>query len=121
MDGASDVAIDGLLTSSNFLQIGATKEPLSDSRDQSITITSRIALGSQTKLAGGSKFGNVVEVSGCVFVDVDTSFVNWIAIDQIDYDQSIVSGRFRCTMQEPDCPNTKLEITHGRFDLNYRF
>ena len=123
VDGASDVAIDGRTAISNpfNLTIVANKEPLSDERDQILVIGSVFQVDSLSPM---KTFSNVTDknVSGdCKKVTVETESTNFIQVLFFDQETQTISGRFECTMQEPDCPDTRIEITEGRFDLVYRF
>ena len=123
VDGASDVAADALVGISNpfNLSITAIKEPISDNRDQALKIGSVFAINTESKLKTFSFFNDEDLSGNCVIIEVDTNSTNYILIDIYDNVNRIISGRFKCTMQEPDCPDTKIEITEGRFDLRYRF
>ena len=120
VDGSSDVAADAIFSSSELLEISCTKEPLTDNRYNILTIGSRIEVGLKTPMTIG-RFFDDNQSGNCVVIEINISELHYIRIDFLDQDSQIISGHFECTMQEPDCPNTKIEITHGRFDLNYRF
>ena len=121
VDGASDVAADALLSSNDLLQILVRKEPLSDVRNQSFSLISRIEINSETSVAASSTFRDRNVAGECRSISNDTTMISFISVENLDRTSYIVSGRFKCTYQEPDCPDTKIEITDGRFDLRYRF
>ena len=68
-----------------------------------------------------SRFTDTNIEGNCRKIFIDITEKNYIQIENYDQENLIISGRFECTMREPDCPDTKIEITEGRFDLIYRF
>ena len=123
VDGASDVAADALLSNDRtFIELTLRKEPISDNRNQSIVIGCRFeSAGSKAPLTSYSFFLDRGLENPCQLVEIDTSQTNHLAVDFIDNNAKIISGTFRCIFREPECPNTTIEITEGRFDLRYRF
>ena len=123
VDGASDVAADALgsLTSS-YLSIDARKEPLSDSRNQLLSIGTTYNIGQRTSMfMGGTFFNDRLNSGECRFIDLDTSQINFFEISTHNSTGHVLSGTFECVFMESDCPEKKYKISHGRFDLKYRF
>lgn len=65
-------------------------------------------------------FANVHESDNCSIIKIDSSITNFIQINYIDVHADVISGQFECTFKEPEC-NEIITISHGRFDLMYRF
>ena len=122
VDGASDVAADAItgISNPNSLSIQLVKEPLSDMRDQRMTIGTLFQTDKETPMKSFSFFYDVDKVGSCVSIKIDTSLTNFIRIEHYDDDLQIVSGQFSCTFQEIGC-NEIVHVTNGRFDLKYRF
>ena len=123
VDGASDVAADALVGISNPFNLSITvrKEPITDTRNQSFIIGSIFMENVNSRMKASSFYQDRNALGECVIIDIDTSISNFILVDVYNDSSQVISGRFQCTMREPDCPDTKIEITDGRFDLRYRF
>ena len=123
VDGSSDVAADALVGISNpfSLEITSIKEPISDNRSQILGIGSEFSVGNFSNMIEISRFTDTNIEGNCRKIFIDITEKNYIQIENYDQENLIISGRFECTMREPDCPDTKIEITEGRFDLIYRF
>ena len=123
VDGASDVAADALLDNDRTLvELTLRKEPLSDSRDQNMVIGCRFEeTGLDKGLTSYSFFLDRGKENSCRIIELDTNQTNYLIVDLLDDNTKVISGTFQCVFKEPDCPDTKIEITEGRFDLRYRF
>ena len=122
VDGASDVAADATtgITNPNNMTISLRKEPISDSRNQLMTIGTVFRLLEKTPVKSFSFFYDADKPEDCVNITVETSLENFIRVDYYNSDLQIISGQFECTFREPECDDI-LNITNGRFDLRYRF
>ena len=122
-DGVHDITIDARIgtTNPNNMTIQLMKEPISDDRSQRMTIGTVYRLGEKIRMKTGSNFVDFSLPGNCRKIHIDTTLENYIIVDRVDASRDIMSGRFACTMQEDDCPDTKIEITEGRFDVIYRY
>ena len=122
VDGASDVAADATTgtTNPNSMTIRLVKEPISDMRNQRMTIGTIFSLNEKIPMRSSSAFYDANEEANCVIIDIDSSMSNFIEVSFHDAELRTLSGEFSCTFQEPEC-ETIIQVTHGRFDLKYRF
>ena len=103
------------------MTIQLMKEPISDDRSQRMTIGTVYELGEKTPMKTFTSFMDFNLPGNCRIIELDTNLTNYIIVDYVDASRDIMSGRFVCTMHEDDCPDTKIEITEGRFDVIYRY
>ena len=123
VDGASDVAADALGSlNSNYLSIDARKEPLTDDRNQLLSIGATYEVNRAVPMFSAGVFFNDRQNEGnCRFIDVDTTQYGFIEVNFHSENGRILSGTFECVFGEQDCPEKSYRITEGRFDLRYRF
>ena len=122
VDGASDVAADATTGISNptSMTIMLVKEPISDDRNQRMTIGTVFNVDSPTPMKRFALFLDSNRSGNCARINLDTNAVNLITVEYYDASSQIISGQFECTFREPDCAES-IAVTNGRFDLRYRF
>ena len=117
-------AIDATIgvTDPSNMTITARAEPISTDRDQVLKIGTVYSIGMKTSMKTWVNFNDRnFPMNTCHFIEIDTTLENYIIVDFVDAERQILSGRFACTYQEPDCPEQRIEITEGRFDVIYRY
>ena len=107
-------------TNPNNITVTALKNPISDQRDHIIKLRTICAVDSKTPLLHSSKWFDKNGIGECKRLEVDTLQENYMLVTRFDQTNRIISGVFKATMTNPDCPQDTIRLTEGRFDLPYR-
>ena len=126
VDGFNETAIDALFywdaDGSASLSMTATRD-LDNSTKQFIKVNFRtddFIVGEKYPIRPGMRNHNGLLAGDCRWIEVDTALYNEVSITNLDQDKMIISGTFRYTCREDECPEEIMEITKGRFDVKYR-